>query len=76
MNILLVLIPVSVALIALAIWAFFWAVDNGQFDDLDSPALDMLRDEPTPIPPPHPASTSASTSTSADSQANAAEPSK
>lgn len=76
MNILLVLIPVSVALIALAIWAFFWAVDNGQFDDLDSPALDMLRDEPTPIPAPHPASTSASTSTSADSQANAAEPSK
>lgn len=50
MNILLVLIPVSVLLIALAIWAFFWAVDNGQFDDLDSPALDMLRDDPTPMP--------------------------
>ncbi len=47
MNILLVLIPVSVLLVALGIWAFFWAVDNGQFDDLDSPALDMLRDDPS-----------------------------
>lgn len=46
MNVLLILIPVSVLLVAVAIWAFFWAVDNGQFDDLDSPALDMLRDEP------------------------------
>ena len=48
MNILLVLIPVSVLLIALAIWAFFWAVDNGQFDDLDAPALNMLQDDPEP----------------------------
>lgn len=54
MNILLVLIPVSVLLIALAIWAFFWAVDNGQFDDLDSPALDMLRDDPAPTQIPAP----------------------
>ncbi|PIV33411.1 MAG: cbb3-type cytochrome oxidase assembly protein CcoS, partial [Lysobacterales bacterium CG02_land_8_20_14_3_00_62_12] len=40
MNILLILVPVSVVLVGLAIWAFFWAVDNGQFDDLESPALD------------------------------------
>ena len=45
MIILLVLIPISVLLVALAIWAFFWAVDNGQFDDLDSPALEALRDD-------------------------------
>lgn len=45
MNILLILIPISVLLVVVAIWAFFWAVDNGQFDDLDSPALEMLRDD-------------------------------
>lgn len=47
MIILLVLIPISVLLVALAVWAFFWAVDNGQFDDLDSPALEALRDDQT-----------------------------
>lgn len=45
MNILYVLIPLSLALVALACWAFFWAVGAGQFDDLDSPAWDVLRDE-------------------------------
>lgn len=48
MNILLILVPVSVLLVGLAIWAFFWAVNNGQFDDLESPALDMLQDDPPP----------------------------
>lgn len=45
MSILFILIPVSLALVAFAGWAFFWAVDNGQFDDLESPAWDVLRDE-------------------------------
>jgi cbb3-type cytochrome oxidase maturation protein len=45
MNALLILIPVSLLLVALAVWAFFWAVDSGQFDDLDSPALEILRDD-------------------------------
>ena len=49
MNFLLILVPVSVVLVGLAIWAFFWAVDNGQFDDLESPALDMLREDPAPV---------------------------
>jgi cbb3-type cytochrome oxidase maturation protein len=45
MNALLILIPVSLLLVALAVWAFFWAVDSGQFDDLDSPPLEILRDD-------------------------------
>jgi cbb3-type cytochrome oxidase maturation protein len=45
MSILLVLVPLSLALVVFAGWAFFWAVGAGQFDDLDSPAWDMLRDE-------------------------------
>ncbi|MFC5568638.1 cbb3-type cytochrome oxidase assembly protein CcoS [Lysobacter yangpyeongensis] len=45
MNILLLLVPLSVMLLALAIGAFVWAVKRGQFDDLDTPALDILVDE-------------------------------
>jgi cbb3-type cytochrome oxidase maturation protein len=44
MSILFVLVPLSLALVVFAGWAFFWAVGAGQFDDLDSPAWDMLRD--------------------------------
>jgi cbb3-type cytochrome oxidase maturation protein len=44
-NILFVLIPLSLALVIIAGWAFFWAVDNGQFDDMDTPAWDVLRDD-------------------------------
>lgn len=45
MSILLVLIPLSLALVLLAGWGFFWAVGAGQFDDLDSPGWDALREE-------------------------------
>ena len=45
MNILLVLIPVSLALVGISLWAFFWAANAGQFDDLETPALRMLSDE-------------------------------
>ena len=45
MNIVYVLIPVSLILVGLAVWAFFWAVGTGQYDDLDTPALRMLSDD-------------------------------
>lgn len=51
MNILFVLIPLGLVLLALAIAAFFWAVGSGQFDDLDSPGTLVLFDEETPAPP-------------------------
>lgn len=50
MNILLLLVPISVVLLGIAIGAFVWAVRRGQFDDLDTPAIDILRDDPTPAP--------------------------
>ena len=50
MNILLLLVPLSLMLLALAIGAFVWAVKRGQFDDLDTPALDILADD---APHPH-----------------------
>lgn len=51
MRILLLLIPVSMVLLAAAVAAFVWAVRRGQFDDLDTPALDILEDEDRPAPP-------------------------
>ena len=46
MSILLVLIPLSLALVIFAGWGFSWAVNAGQFDDLEWPGWDALRDEP------------------------------
>lgn len=48
MNIIYVLIPLSVLLMVLAIAFFFWAVRNDQFDDLDTPALDILDEDERP----------------------------
>ncbi len=45
MTIIYVLIPLSILLMILAVGAFFWAVRNDQFDDLDTPALDILDDD-------------------------------
>jgi cbb3-type cytochrome oxidase maturation protein len=60
MNILLVLIPLSVVLLALGVWAFFWSVDHAQFDDLDTPALTPLEDDQAPRAQPQLPSTQAS----------------
>ena len=48
MNALLILIPLSLVLLVAALWAFAWAVKRGQFDDLDTPAIDILQDDPAP----------------------------
>ena len=50
MDILFLLLPLSVVLgfaIGVAVW---YAVDAGQFDDLDRPALDLLADDDRPSP--------------------------
>lgn len=57
MTILLLLIPLSMGLMLLAVAAFVWAVKRGQFDDLDTPALDILEDNDRPLPPPQSPST-------------------
>ena len=58
MAILLVLVPISLILLGVAIAAFAWAVRKGQYDDLDTPALDILVDDDKPrtnarAPQPH-----------------------
>lgn len=45
MEIIYLLIPLSLILVGIAIWAFFWAVKSGQFNDLDSPAMEILESE-------------------------------
>ncbi|SHE57380.1 cytochrome oxidase maturation protein, cbb3-type [Modicisalibacter ilicicola DSM 19980] len=45
MSILYLLIPLSLLLLSFAVWAFFWAVKSGQFDDLEGPAHRILFDE-------------------------------
>lgn len=45
MIILYLLIPLGLVLLAAALWAFFWAVQSGQFDDLDTPGVQVLLDD-------------------------------
>jgi cbb3-type cytochrome oxidase maturation protein len=44
-TILYLLIPLGLILVAIAVWAFFWAVSSGQFDDLSSPAWSVVMDD-------------------------------
>jgi cbb3-type cytochrome oxidase maturation protein len=45
MNSIYLLIPLSLVLVGAAVWAFFWAVNSGQFEDLDEPGRSVLDDE-------------------------------
>jgi len=51
MNIILVLIPVTLLIVAVAIVIFFWAVNHQQFDDLDSPGVLPLMEENEAVVP-------------------------
>ena len=53
MNAMLLLIPISLLLVALSIWAFFWAVDHDQFESLDRAAIEPIdSDVADPLEPP------------------------
>lgn len=69
MNILLVLIPVTLVVIAIAVALFFWAVNHQQFDDLDSPGALPLMDDPPPAGTPEATPDIASSSPDAGSGA-------
>jgi cbb3-type cytochrome oxidase maturation protein len=51
-SILYILIPLGLVLVAIGVWAFFWAVGAGQFDDLDTPGWSVLVDEHSGRDPP------------------------
>lgn len=48
MTVLYIIIPVAVVLVLVAIWVFTWAVNTGQYDDLDGPAHSILFDDEDP----------------------------
>ena len=45
MESLYLLIPLSVIVVFIALWVFFRAMDNGQFDDLEGPGMRILQDD-------------------------------
>lgn len=46
MSSIYLLVPLSLMLIGAAVWAFFWAVGHGQFEELDGPARSALEEDP------------------------------
>lgn len=48
MPALYIMIPAALLLVAVAIYVFFWAVDSGQYDDLEGPAHSILFDDQDP----------------------------
>lgn len=45
MELFLFLIPVTIILVGISIWAFLWSARNDQFEDLDKQAYSILFDE-------------------------------
>lgn len=45
MEILYLLIPISLLLVAVIVIILFWAVRSGQFEDLEGPAHQILMDD-------------------------------
>lgn len=51
MSVLYLVVPLALVVVGLAVWAFVWATNRGQFDDLETPALRMLHDDDERRPP-------------------------
>ncbi|MDP0588463.1 MAG: cbb3-type cytochrome oxidase assembly protein CcoS [Candidatus Endonucleobacter bathymodioli] len=49
MESLIILIPLALVLVAIALRIFFWAVNSGQFDDMEGPAHSILFDDDPPL---------------------------
>jgi len=50
-DILFLLIPISLIIMAIAIGVFLWAIRSGQFEDLEGPAHRILMDDDDPLIP-------------------------
>jgi cbb3-type cytochrome oxidase maturation protein len=44
-SVIFVVLPLALVIVGAALWGYIWAAKQGQFDDLDTPAMRMLRDE-------------------------------
>jgi len=45
MSVIYIALPAALLLAGLALWGFIRAVKQGQYDDLDTPAVRMLHDD-------------------------------
>jgi len=54
MDILYLLIPISLIIVAIAVWVFMWAIRSGQYEDLEGPAHRILMDDDDPRIPRRP----------------------
>jgi cbb3-type cytochrome oxidase maturation protein len=52
MSVLFIAVPAALAFAISAVVAFLWASRSGQLDDLETPPLRMLHDEPRSAPTP------------------------
>ncbi len=50
MDSLYLLIPIALVFVAVGIKLLLWAIDDGQYDDLDKEASRILMDEPAENP--------------------------
>jgi cbb3-type cytochrome oxidase maturation protein len=48
MSVLYIVVPLAIVMAAVALYAFFWAVHKGQYDDLDTPPNRILVDDESP----------------------------
>ena len=46
MSVLYIVLPLAILVVLVAVIAYVWAVRRGQFDDLSTPALRVLHDDP------------------------------
>ena len=51
MSILYLLIPLALAIMAVALWFFIWTIRSGQYEDMDGPAYRILMDDDDPMIP-------------------------
>ena len=46
MSVLFLILPLALLVVFIAVAAFVWAARKGQFDDLETPAMRALHDDP------------------------------
>ena len=52
MTVLYIILPLALLIVFIAVAAFVWAARRGQFDDLETPAMRALHDDPGETKPP------------------------
>jgi len=44
MSVIFIVLPLALLIVGGAVWAFVWSAKNGQYDDLETPAVRVLHD--------------------------------